>query len=142
MSDPRFMGEDVVGLPGQNLNDDELALLVAQANGRKPSEIQQDLGFDAFTVSQLERTTKAKLGAGTKPHTMSRAFVLGVLIPRALCLLLCIASINAYHTDGTQRVPKRSRAPITAMGGARSAKSKRDDGPLPDLVALMACQVA
>lgn len=141
MNDPRFIGDDVIGLPGQNLTDDELALLVAQANGRKPSEIQQDLGFDAFTVTQLERTTRAKLGAGTKPHTMSRAFILGVLAPRALCLLLCIFSINAYHTDGTQRVPKRSRAPITAMSGARSTKSKRDDGPLPDIAALVA-QVA
>ncbi|WP_110636299.1 helix-turn-helix transcriptional regulator [Salinicola salarius] len=142
MNDPRFIGEEVIGQPGQNLTPDELALLVWQADGRTPSEIEQGLGFDRFTVRQLEASARAKLGGKTKAHTLSRAFIFEVLAPRALCLLLCIFSINAYHADGAQRAPKRSRAPITAMSGGRVAKSKRSDGPLPDVAAILAIQAA
>lgn len=87
-------GEDVIGTPGQNLTKDELTLLVHHADGTQPDCLADALGTSSSHIRQLESSLRAKLGAKTKPHMVGRGFVLGVLMTRALCLLLTVASVN------------------------------------------------
>lgn len=88
-------GADVIGTPGQNLTTDELTLLVHHADGTAPDRLAAALGTSTSRIRQLESSIKAKLGAKTKPHMVGRGFVLGVLMTRALCLFLVVASANS-----------------------------------------------
>ncbi|SER26238.1 hypothetical protein SAMN04244573_03239 [Azotobacter beijerinckii] len=106
-----ILGEDVIGIPGQNLTQQELRVLVGLANGEPPSKIGSDLKADTISVRHLEASVKAKLGAKTHPHMIARGFTLGVLIPRALCILLALlGALESLDVDGMrQRAPKRIR---------------------------------
>lgn len=126
MSDQRLIGNDVIGLPGQHLLPEEQLVLTWLADGRKPSEIESALGISRIEMRQLEASITAKLGAHSKPHMIARGFILGVLAPRALCLMLAIASSGAGIADhmNATRVPQRSRTPVSS---ARIARVRRDN---------------
>lgn len=79
-----IVGEEVIGLPGQSLSWAELRVLVGLADGETPSGIGKAISADKTSVMLYERSIKAKLGAKTHPHMISRGFTLGVLLPRAL----------------------------------------------------------
>ncbi|GHC34509.1 hypothetical protein GCM10010082_31470 [Kushneria pakistanensis] len=140
MSDARLTGDDVIGLPGQNLLPDEQLVLTWLADGRKPSEIEQALNITRVEMRQIESNITAKLGARSKSHMIARAFVLNVLAPRALCLILAIASGGAGFVDhmSATRVPQRSRTPVSS---ARITRIRRDNtnggGDLPDIDSVM-----
>lgn len=123
-----ILGEDVIGVPGQNLTQQELRVLVGLANGETPSEIGADLKADTVSVRHLEASVKAKLGAKTHPHMIARGFTLGVLVPRALCLMLALlGALESIDFDGIrQRTPKRSRT----AGQSRLVKKDSKAGPL------------
>ncbi|SFB46232.1 hypothetical protein [Azotobacter beijerinckii] len=107
----KILGDDVIGLPGQNLTPTELRVLVGLADGHAPSVVAADIHTDASTLRRVEASIKAKLGAKTHPHMVTRGFTLGVLIPRALCLFLALlGALESLDVDGMrQRAPKRSR---------------------------------
>lgn len=108
-------GEDVIGRPGQMLSTAELRVLVGLADGETPNSIGQTIGVDKQVFRHLEATIKAKLGAKTHPHMIARGFTLGVLIPRALCVLLAFLSAAESHHDAFRtRSQRRSRTPLTA----------------------------
>jgi DNA-binding CsgD family transcriptional regulator len=118
---PQWQDEDVIGHPGQHLTPEEIAHLVALANGNTPSAITQMHGTSRGAQQDLESSLKAKLGALSKPHLITRAFVLSVIAPRALCLLLAALSINASPGDITMtRTPRPSRTPVTSSRNVRS----------------------
>ena len=124
MTAAAHLGNDVIGLPGQCLDVAELTHLVKLADGQTPREIERATGADRLRQQQLESTLRAKLGARTKTHMIARGFVLGVIAPRALCLLLAALSINAAPGDHfSTRAPKRSRTPATAMRTSRSTRA-------------------
>ncbi|WP_372830551.1 hypothetical protein [Pontibacterium sp.] len=108
----QIQGTDVIGLPGQNLTDTELTVLVGLADGQTPGQIKQALHTaDANQLHSLEQRIRAKLGARTKSHMISRAFILGVLAPRALCFMLAIIC-TAQSADSDMlrlRSPQRTR---------------------------------
>lgn len=110
-------GEDVIALPGQNLTETERRVLIGLADGHSPSALAAALNLGASGLRHTEASIRAKLGATTHTHMIARAFVLGVLIPRALCLML--AAINAL--DGTHdalrtRTTRRTRtAPSSSL---------------------------
>ncbi len=93
-------GNDVIGIEGQHLTHDELKTLVGLADGDTPSQMQAALNTDVIGLRQLERNLKLKLGAKTKTHIISRGFVTGVLMTRALCLLL--ASVAVMQSTGSE----------------------------------------
>lgn len=103
-------GEDVLGLPGQMLTAEELNTLVGLADGIPTVKLAQQLGLDEYTVGQIERVIQRKLGARNRLHMITRGFTLGVLVPRALCLLLCVVSaLEVDHDLFRQRFQRRPR---------------------------------
>lgn len=104
-------GEDVIGLPGQTLSSTELLTLVGLADGVPAPIIAEQLKLDTFAVNQIERDIQQKLGAKNRLHMVTRGFTLGVLVPRALCVLLCLASaLEIDHDMLRPRTPRRSRS--------------------------------
>lgn len=126
--------DDALTQPGQALSAQELAHLKALANGNAPSAITAINGTSRAQQQQLESTLRAKLGAVSKPHIITRAFVLGVLMPRALCLLLAALSINASPGDLTAtRAPRPSRSPVSSQRNVRSHRAIADAYALPSI---------
>ena len=144
-------GEDVIGRPGQMLSGAELRLLVGLADGETPSAIGQVIGADKNAFRHLEASIKAKLGAKTHPHMIARGFTLGVLFPRALCMLLAFLSAAEDHGDAMRnRSQRRSRSPVSSERVARARPSggrgfdKTQSGSrfdAHDLPTLMACSL-
>lgn len=129
--------DDVIGHPGQALTPEEIAHLVALANGNAPSAITVMHGTSRAAQQDLESSLRAKLAAFSKTHIIARAFVLGVIAPRALCLLLAALSINASPGDLMMtRTPRPSRTPVTSQRNVRSS-SHADAYALPTLQALV-----
>ncbi|SEC61899.1 helix-turn-helix transcriptional regulator [Pseudomonas costantinii] len=123
-----IQGEDVIGLPGQALNSAELRVLVGLADGQTPNTIGALLGVDSSGFRLLERTIKAKLGAKTHPHMISRAFTLGVLIPRALCLLLSVLCAAEHADDGNRNQTRRNSRSTPASRLARNNTTRTASG--------------
>lgn len=121
-------GEDVIGLPGQNLTQDELLVLTGLANGNSPTKIGTHLQVDTLTMRHIESSIKGKLGAKTHPHMIARGFTLGVLIPRALCLLLVL--LTTEHVDkGNRNQTRRGSRTAPALRLARNSSSRATGDP-------------
>lgn len=121
------IGEDVIGLTGQNLTKDELLVLVGLANGDSPNKIGASLNADALAMRHIEASIKAKLGAKTQPNMIARGFTLGVLVPRALCLLLSVLCATE-HTSDTNRNPTRRPRNTSESRLTRSSNTKMAGG--------------
>jgi DNA-binding CsgD family transcriptional regulator len=124
-----IQGEEVIGRPGQALNAAELRVLVGLADGETPNTIGALLGVNSEGFRLLERNIKAKLGAKTHPHMMSRAFTLGVLIPRALCLLLSVLCATEHSDDSNRNQTRRNSRTAPASRLARNTISRTASGP-------------
>lgn len=104
-------GEDVIGLPGQALTSTELLALVGLADGTPTPVLAQQLNLDDFAINQIERGIQRKLGAKNRLHMVTRGFTLGVLVPRALVVLLCFtAALEVDHDVFRPRLQRRSRS--------------------------------
>lgn len=124
-----IQGEEVIGRPGQALNDTELRVLVGLADGETPNTIGSLIGLDSNSFRLIERNVKAKLGAKTHPHMISRAFTLGVLIPRALCLLLSVLCATEHLDDSNRNQTRRGGRTAPASRLARNTISRAASGP-------------
>lgn len=121
--------DDVIGQPGQNLTDPELAILVAMANGNSSPTIAQAIKVDTSTLRLLEMRIRAKLGAKTPSHMVARGFILGVLLPRALCMLIATScAVATDHNSNRTRSPIRSRAPSSLARITRAGSSNGRSG--------------
>lgn len=108
--------DDAIAQPGQSLSQQELAHLVALANGNAPSVITAIHGTSRLQQQQLESSLRAKLGASSKAHLITRAFVLQVLLPRCLCALLAISLLaTATHNDTLTPRPARPSASVARL---------------------------
>lgn len=106
----QIYGSEVIGNPGQNLTQDELFVLVKTAEGFPTPVIAAELNIDDAGMRLVERNILGKLGAKNKAHMITRGFNLGVLIPQALCLMLCvIASLEVDDDFNRPRSQRRSR---------------------------------
>ncbi|NLT99808.1 hypothetical protein [Pseudomonas lundensis] len=123
------IGEDVVGLTGQNLTKDELLVLVGLANGDSPNKIGASLNADALAMRHIEASIKAKLGAKTQPNMIARGFTLGVLIPRALCLLLSVLCATEHTDDSNRNQTRRNSRTTPASRLARNTTSRSSSSP-------------
>ncbi|MQU22163.1 hypothetical protein GHO35_13540 [Pseudomonas helleri] len=103
-------GDEVTGYPGQNLTEHELFVLVKTAEGFPTPVIADELHLDASSLRLVERNILSKLGARNKAHMITRGFTLGVLVPQALCLMLCLMAVLEVDTDFNRpRSQRRSR---------------------------------
>lgn len=101
-------GDDVIGLPGQALTPKELRILVGLADGETPNAISQAAGIDKSAMRHFEASIKSKLGAKTHPHMIARGFTLGVLIPRALSLVLAFLCASEHLDDANRNSTRRT----------------------------------
>lgn len=121
--------DDVIAVPGQNLTRLQCDILAAMANGNSQAAILQATQLDAASLRLAELEIRDKLGAKTPGHMVARGFVLGVLLPRALCMMLatCCALANDHNSNRT-RSPLRSRVPETLIRLARASSSNGRNG--------------
>lgn len=125
-AETEIQGDEVVGVPGQALTWRELRVLVGLADGETPNTIAGAINADKAAIRYIESSIKAKLGAKTHPHMIARGFTLGVLFPRALCILLAIICTAQSDLDATRtRSPRNSRAPSTFARLARASAGSR-----------------
>lgn len=116
--------DDVIAQPGQGLTALELAVLEGLANGNSPAQIASATGTDPGVIRTAELNARDKLGAKTHPHMIARGFVLGVLLPRALCLLAAIMAAGEHNPAQRIRMPSNSRAPATLVRSTRAASGR------------------
>lgn len=117
-----IIGNDVIGLPGQNLNLTELKVLVGLADGETPTQIARSIDTDTIGLRYIERNIQGKLNGKTKTHIITRGFVTGVLITRALCLLLVFCMTVGNNSDVTRtRTRTRTRTSRTVRVRTRSS---------------------
>lgn len=120
--------DDVIGAPGQNLSELEHTILVAMANGNTQPEIMEAIQTDPATFRLIEMQVRKKLGAITPGHMISRGFVLGVLIPRALCLLLSTLCAVESADDGNRNSTRRNSRTAPTSRLARNSVSRAASG--------------
>lgn len=121
--------DDVIAVPGQNLTALQCDILAAMANGNTQAAIMQATQMDAASLRMTELEMRDKLGARTPGHMVARGFVLGVLLPRALCMMLATCCVLANdHNSNRNRSPMRSRIPETLTRLARAASSNGRNG--------------
>lgn len=103
-------GTDVIAQPGQKLSMDELTVLVGMADGQPAGNIAKTIGIHRDQLRFIETRINQKLNAKNKTHAISRAFLLGILAPRLMCISLCVLScMNIDSDDFTQqRRPSRT----------------------------------
>jgi DNA-binding CsgD family transcriptional regulator len=132
-----IQGEDVIGVPGQALTARELRVLVGLADGETPNTIAAAINADKAAIRYLEASIKAKLGAKTHPHMIARGFTLGVLFPRALCLLLAVLCSAQADLDAMRnRAPRNSRAPSTHTRLVRAGTGSARGGSKTEVASL------
>ncbi|WP_122423289.1 LuxR C-terminal-related transcriptional regulator [Pseudomonas viridiflava] len=134
-----IVGNEVIGQPGQNLTAHELTVLVNLADGVPTPVIAQHLRLDPVAMRHVETSIMGKLAAKNKMHMITRAFTLGVLIPQALSVLLCLAAVLEAHQDYTR--PKNQRRARTVTETSRnlrgtSASAGAGSGSFGELVSI------
>lgn len=116
--------DDVIAQPGQNLTALELAVLEGLANGNSPAAIAAATGRSAATIRAAELEARDKLGAKTHPHMIARGFILGVLLPRALCLLVAVMAAGDHNPAQRLRMPRNARTPTTLVRNTRASSGR------------------
>lgn len=123
-----FINDEVMGKTGQNLSPLELKVLVDMANGNSLRDIQESTQTDSATLRIVELQIRNKLGAKTPSHMITRGFTLGVLIPRALCLLLSVLCATEHTDDSNRNQTRRNSRTTPASRLARSNLSRMASG--------------
>lgn len=121
-------GEEILGLPGQALTSRELRILVSLADGETPSAISRAVGIDNHSMRNFEASIKRKLGAKSNPHMIARGFTLGVLVPRALSVMLAFMCASEHLNDANRNSVRRSSRVNPESRLARSASGRSTNG--------------
>lgn len=82
-------------------------MLIDYANGLDANAIADHLGYSTVELRMLELDTRAAMGAKTTPHMISRAWQLGILSTKCLCLVL--ACLSAQLSDDALRLNRNTR---------------------------------
>ncbi|MNT74517.1 hypothetical protein D3C72_2133420 [compost metagenome] len=99
------------------------------ANGNNQAAILQATNLDAASLRMAELEIRDKLGAKTPGHMVARGFVLGVLLPRALCAILATCCVLANdHSSNRNRNTERSRVPESLARITRSGSNNGRNG--------------
>ncbi|EPN8226532.1 hypothetical protein [Vibrio sp. Vb0304] len=119
---------DVIVNPKFGLDEEQLAVLEGYANGLDEFDIRQVLELTPAELKTIELDVRARLNANTTPHMISRAWQLGVLASRALCLVLVmVTSFHALDPDMTRvRTPMRNTRNPTTIARVRQAGRNKE----------------
>lgn len=108
MAPQQITGSEVIGTPGQNLDERELRYLVGLADGDNTAQLTAATGVQPHQLAFVEASIRNKLGARNKSHMLARAFTLGVLQTRALVafgLLAALIGMSSFLYFKQQRIP-------------------------------------
>ncbi|ENQ8056895.1 hypothetical protein NAL94_23770 (plasmid) [Vibrio alginolyticus] len=119
---------DVIVNTEFGLDEEQLAVLEGYANGLDEFDIRQVLELTPAELKTIELDVRARLNANTTPHMISRAWQLGVLASRALCLVLVmVTSFHALDPDMTRvRTPMRNTRNPTTIARVRQAGRNKE----------------
>lgn len=120
-------GQDVIANPGHQLSEQELTVLVGLADGQTSGHIATVAGIHRDQIRFVETRINQKLNAKNKTHAISRAFLLGILAPRLLCLSLCVLSCIQTSGDDFTRLRRPNRT-NQRTHTARLVKNQRAGG--------------
>ncbi|MGL5596618.1 MAG: helix-turn-helix transcriptional regulator [Aeromonas sp.] len=101
-----LFGPNFKTIPGHGLTARELGMVLLLAEGATNNEIEQATGMRGIDRVTTENSIKQKLGARTQANMIARAFSLGVIASRTLCLLLAMVCAD-YQDSMKQRTPIR-----------------------------------
>lgn len=101
-----LFGPNFKAIPGHGLTARELGMVLLLAEGATNNEIEQATGMRGIDRVTTENSIKQKLGARTQANMIARAFSLGVIASRTLCLLLAMVCAD-YQDSMKQRTPIR-----------------------------------
>ena len=85
-----IISNEIIATPGCGLTEPEPAILLLHGEGETSCCIQQASGLDQASLHMAEKGIRAKLGAKTQTHMVSRACQLGVLASRTLGPVLAL----------------------------------------------------
>lgn len=136
-----IQGDEVLGLPGQALTPKELRILVGLADGETPSAIGRAVGIDSQVMRHFEASIKRKLGAKSSPHMIARGFTLGVLVPRALSLMLAFLCASEHMDDANRNSVRRSgrAAPESRLARSTTGRSASGSRGNSEIALAIAC---
>lgn len=119
---------DIIVSPAFHLDEEQLAVLASYAEGLDEFDICQALELSPAELKTIELDVRARLDAHTTPHMISRAWQLGILACRALCLaLVLITSIHALDPSMTRvRTPIRNTRNPTTIARVRQAGRNKE----------------
>ncbi|WP_136487849.1 hypothetical protein [Vibrio sp. H11] len=108
------------------LDAEQLEVLTRYANGQDEFDVKHSLGISQAELATIDKDIQARLSAHTKMHMISRAWQLGILTTRALCLMLVlVTSFHALDPNMARtRTPVRNSRPPTSL--ARAGRSGRN----------------
>jgi len=95
-------GADIILNETHVLTEAEAAVLFGLADGKTPTEIKAALNCDNMLLRNIEINLMVKLGAKSKTHLITRAFSLGMLITRTLCLILALGQVSQTPQNWTR----------------------------------------
>ncbi|EKH9212940.1 hypothetical protein PAQ92_004730 [Vibrio parahaemolyticus] len=124
------MMTDIIVKPDFQLDEEQLAVLASYANGLDYFDICQALELSPAELKTIELDIRARLDANTTPHMISRAWQLGVLTSRALCLVLVlVTSFHALDPNMNRvRTPMRNTRNPTTIARVRQAGRNKELG--------------
>ncbi len=119
---------DIIVSPAFHLDEEQLAVLASYAEGLDEFDICQALELSPAELKTIELDVRAQLDAHTTPHMISRAWQLGILACRALCLVLVlITSVHALDPSMTRvRTPIRNTRNPTTIARVRQAGRNKE----------------
>ncbi|TNY96433.1 hypothetical protein [Vibrio parahaemolyticus] len=122
------MMTDIIVKPDFQLDEEQLAVLASYANGLDDFDICQALELSQAELKTIELDIRARLDANTTPHMISRAWQLGVLASRALCLVLVlVTSFHALDPNMNRvRTPMRNTRNPTTIARVRQAGRNKE----------------
>ncbi|WP_412497264.1 hypothetical protein [Vibrio fluvialis] len=122
--------EPVLMMPTRLLDAAQQEVLHRYANGQDDFDIRQAMGISQAELTTIDKDIQARLSAQTKLHMISRAWQLGILASRSVCLLLVlVTSFHALDPNMIRiRTPVRNtRTPTTIVRVARSGRNREFD---------------
>lgn len=118
------IGDDIILNDSHILSEEEQQVLFGLADGKTPTEIKQSVNCDNMHLRNIEVNLMMKLGAKSKTHLISRAFSLGLLVTRTLCLILVLGqTFGSYNNQWTRIASSRTTQTRIARPATRRVKA-------------------
>lgn len=118
------IGKEVMFTPHEKLSPLQNEVLFRLADGEPLHTMRNDLDLTLAEQTRIEMEIRNRLDAQSTSHAVSIAWRQGWI--RAICLVLCIASVHQLEDARRLRVPARGGRPGSVQIRLRSGSSGRE----------------